>query len=336
MIDNNKGGEKMVDVKEIKSIELVPFTLMTSSIGAILAIIYAIILLITFGALAAFIPGAALIFASLGISMIILYPIGTFLVYITLSFVTALIYNMLVPRLGGVKLGLEGDQVTSLPVVSFALILAAVGAVWAFIIGLVLTAVILPLTTIISTVIPLASQLAVAAINTATSILSMSNATGNLTVNATNLTAANLPNGSAVGTGGVVVALMLIIGLPIAVFVFGFIGSALAGIFYNFIIPKVGGVRLLLAPAGTAHEITSIPVVAASLALASVALIFGIIMGILGLISMVAAGNAVMGVETLIIDIIRYFVGTFIMVAIITIIYNFLAPRIGGVQLGLE
>ncbi len=43
----------MVDVKEIKSIELVPFTLMTSSISAILALIYAIILLITFGVLAA-------------------------------------------------------------------------------------------------------------------------------------------------------------------------------------------------------------------------------------------------------------------------------------------
>jgi len=35
-INKEKGGEKMVDVKEIKSIELVPFTLMTSSIGAIL------------------------------------------------------------------------------------------------------------------------------------------------------------------------------------------------------------------------------------------------------------------------------------------------------------
>ena len=65
----------MVDIKEIKTIELVPFTLMTSSITAIIGLIYAIILLITFGALAAFIPGAALIFASLGISMIILYPI---------------------------------------------------------------------------------------------------------------------------------------------------------------------------------------------------------------------------------------------------------------------
>ena len=332
---NIKGGEKMVDIKEIKSIELVPFTLMTSSIGAIIGLIYAIILLIAFGALAAFIPKAALIFASLGISMIILYPLGTFLIYITLSFVTALIYNMLVPRLGGVKLGLEGDQVKSLPVVSFALILSAVAAIWALIIGLLMTAVILPLTTIVSTIIPLVMQLGVAAVNNATALLSMSNAT-NLSVNATNFTAANLPNGSAVGNGGVIIALMLIIGLPIAVFIGGFIANALAAIFYNFMIPRVGGLRLMLAPAGKAHEITSIPVVAASLAIASVALIFGIIIGIVQLITIAAAGNAVLGIEILIYDILRYFIGTFIMVAIVTIIYNFLAPRIGGVQLGLE
>ena len=226
----------MVDVKEIKSIEPVPFTVMTASISAIIGFIYAIILLIAFGTLAAFLPGAALIFASLGISMIILYPIGAFLVYTTLSFITTLIYNMLVPRLGGVKLGLEGDQVTSLPVVPFALILSAVAAVWALIMGLLLTAVILPLTTIVSTIIPLVMQLGVAVVNNATAFLSMSNAT-NLSVNATNFTAANLPNGSAVGTGGVVLALMLIIGLPIAVFIGGFIASALAAIFYNFMIP---------------------------------------------------------------------------------------------------
>ena len=326
----------MVDIKEIKSIELVPFTLMTASVSAILGLIYAIILLIAFGAFAAILPGAALIFASLGISMIILYPIGAFIVYTALSFITALIYNMLVPRLGGVKLGLEGDQVTSLPVMSFALITSAVGAIWALILGLLLTAVIIPLTTIISTVIPLASQTFATLINNATSLLSMSNATGNLTINATNLTAANLPNGSAVGTGGVILAIMLIIGLPIAVFIIGFIGNALAAIFYNAIIPRVGGLRLILAQAGTAHEITNIPVVAASLALAAVALIFGIIAGIIGLIGMAAAGHAAAGVETLIFDIIRYFIGTFIMVAIITIIYNFLAPRIGGIQLGLK
>ena len=305
----------MVEVKEIKSIELVPFTLMTSSIGAILALIYAIILLITFGILAAVIPTAGLIFASLGISMIVLYPIGTFLVYITLSFVTALIYNMLVPRLGGIKLGLEGDEVRSVPVVSFALIMAGVAAVWAFIIGLLLAALIVPVTTLVSTIIPLVSSIA---------------------ANATNLTPATLPTGSVVGTGGVVIAVLLIIALPILVFVFGFIGHALAAIFYNFIIPRVGGVKLLFAPAGTNHEITSIPVVAASLALASVAVIFGIIYGIIGLINGLAAGNASMGVGSLIGNIIGSFIGTFIMVALITIFYNFLAPRIGGVQLGLK
>jgi len=325
----------MVDDKEIKTIELAPFTIMTSSISAIIGLIYAIILLITFGALSALLPGAALIFASLGISMIILYPIGAFLVYVVLSFVTALIYNALVPRLGGVKLGLEGDQVKSLPVTSFALIISAVAAIWALIMGLLLTAIILPLTTIVSTIIPQVMQLGVAVVNNATAMLSMSNAT-NMSINATNFTAANLPNGSAVGTGGVIIALMLIIGLPIAVFIFGFIGSALAAIFYNYLIPKVGGVRLILAPAGAAHEITEIPVVAASLAIAMVALIFGIIMGIVQLISMAAAGNAVLGVELLIYDILRYFIGTFIMVAVVTIIYNFLAPRIGGVQLKLE
>ena len=305
----------MVDVKEIKSIELVPFTLMTSSIGAILALIYAIILLITFGILAAVIPTAGLIFASLGISMIVLYPIGTFLVYITLSFVTALIYNMLVPRLGGIKLGLEEDEVRSVPVVSFALIMAGVAAVWAFIIGLLLAALIVPVTTLVSTIIPLVSSIA---------------------ANATNLTPATLPTGSVVGTGGVVIAVLLIIALPILVFVFGFIGHALAAIFYNYIIPRVGGVKLLFAPAGTNHEITSIPVVAASLALASVAVIFGIIYGIIGLINGLVAGNASMGVGSLIGNIIGSFIGTFIMVALVTIFYNYLAPRIGGVQLGLE
>jgi hypothetical protein len=305
----------MVDVKEIKSVELVPFTLMTSSISAILALIYAIILLITFGAIAAFIPMAGLVFASLGISMIILFPLGTFLVYITISFVTALIYNMLVPRLGGVKLGLEGNEITQLPVVSFALILAAVSAVWAFIIGLFVALLLVPMTTLISTLIPLVAGAA---------------------ANATNVTNATLPTGAAVGTGGVIAALILIIGLPIMVFIFGFIGHALAAIFYNFIIPKVGGVRLELAQAGTAHEITSIPVVAASLAIASVALIFGIIYGILQLITLASMGDAVGGIVALIMYIISYFVGTFIMVAIITIIYNFLATRIGGVQLGLE
>jgi hypothetical protein len=305
----------MVDTKEIKSIELVPFTLMTSSISAIIALIYAIVLLITFGALAAFIPGAGLVFASLGLSMIVIFPIGSFLIYVTLSFVTILIYNMLVPRLGGIKLGLEGDEVKNVPAVPFALIISSIGAVWAFIIGILLAAVIVPLTTLSSTLIPIVA---------------------NIAANATNMTPATLPTGSAVGTGGVVLAVLLIIGLPIFVFIVGFISNVLWAIFYNFLIPRVGGVRLLFAPAGTAHEITSIPVVPASLALAVVATIFGIIQGLFSLANGLMAGSASMAVGGLIGNIIGGFIGTFIMVAIITIIYNFLAPRIGGVQLNFK
>ena len=305
----------MVDIKEIKSVELVPFTLMTSSIGAIVALIYAILILIALAVAAVFIPTAGLALASLGLSLIVLYPIITFFVYVMISFVTALIYNMLVPRLGGIKLGLEGDEVKNVPVVPFALILAGVMAIWAFILGLVLAAIIVPFTTAVSTLIPYLA---------------------NITANATNITPASLPTGSAVGTGGVLLAILLIIGLPIFVFVAGFIGHALAAIFYNFIIPKVGGIRLMFTPAGTAHEITSIPVVAAALALASVSLIFGIIEGIISLINGLIAGNAGMAVGGLIGNILASFIGVFIMVAIITLIYNYLAPRIGGIQLGLK
>ena len=56
-----------------------------------------------------------------------------FLFYTTVSFISALIYNMLVPRIGGLKMGLNGDEVRSLPVVSFALILATLEAIWALI-----------------------------------------------------------------------------------------------------------------------------------------------------------------------------------------------------------
>jgi hypothetical protein len=51
---------------------------------------------------------------------------------------------------------------------------------------------------------------------------------------------------------------------------------------------------------------------------------------------MAASGDAVGGIVALIASIIGYFIGAFIMVALVTIIYNFLVPRIGGVQLGLE
>ncbi len=301
---------------EIKSIKLAPFTLMSSSVQAILAFIAAIIMLIVFGIAGALIPGIGAAVALIGVAMIIIYPIAAFFIGIATNFFTAFLYNSLVPRIGGVKLELEGSDVTEIPIVSFALILAVIEAIWAFIFGLFLAAAIAPITALLSSSIPIISQ-AIA--------------------NATNTTGAALPTGSAVGTVGVVTALLLIIALPIAVFVIGFIGHALTAIFYNFIATRAAKLKLEFAKVSdTLHELKSIPVVPAALSIAIVFTIFGLIQGIIRLISLSAAGDPTAGIVALISDIIVNFVMYFIIVALAAFFYNFLVPRIGGIKLNLE
>ncbi|WP_424354748.1 hypothetical protein [Methanobacterium sp. MBAC-LM] len=309
----------MVDVKEIKSVELAPFTLMSSSIHAILAFIAAIITLIAFGIIAALVPQASVfgsVITSAGAALIIIYPIAAFFIYLAISFFTILLYNGLAPKLGGIKLGLEGNEVANIPVVSFSLILAAIETIWAFIIGVFLAAAITPVFTALSSSIPVVSQ-------------AIANAT-----NATNMT---IPTGQAVAAGGVFLAIILIIGLPIMAFIFGFIGNALAAIFYNYIATKVSKIQLNFdAVTGTLKNLTSIPVVPASLAVAIVFTIFGLIRGLGDLASLSANGNVSGGVGALIASIVGYFVMYFIGTALITIFYNALAPRIGAVKLELE
>ncbi|MEL7670450.1 hypothetical protein [Methanobacterium sp.] len=309
----------MVDVKEIKSVELAPFTLMSSSIHAILAFIAAIITLIAFGIIAALVPQASVfgsVITSAGAALIIIYPIAAFFIYLAISFFTILLYNGLAPRLGGIKLGLEGNEVTNIPVVSFSLILAVIETIWAFIIGVFLAAAITPVFTALSSSIPVVSQ-------------AIANAT-----NATNMT---IPTGQAVAAGGVFLAIILIIGLPIMAFIFGFIGNALAAIFYNYIATKVSKIQLNFdAVTGTLKNLTSIPVVPTSLAVAIVFTIFGLLRGLADLASLSANGNVAGGVGALVASIVGYFIMYFIGTALITIFYNALAPRIGAVKLELE
>lgn len=301
----------MVDLKEIRSVELVPFTLMSSSIHAVMALIFAIIFVIAFGSISAFIPqsGNVLgIVTALGLGMIVIYPVGTFLVSVTVSFLTALFYNILAPRVGGIKLGFEGDEIKSIPVVAFSLIIAFIEAAWAFIVGLLLAAVLVPLAGVMGTMIPLVANETVSSGVTA-----------------------------SLGVFGAFGSLFLIVGLPIIVFVMGFIGHALFAVFYNFLIPRVGGIKVeLTQKIGAINEIKSIPVVPASIAIAVVFTIFGFIRGLLSLASMSMKGNIAAGVISLVVTTVVYFVMYFILVAILTLLYNYLAPRIGGVEIGLE
>jgi hypothetical protein len=294
----------MVDVKEIKSVKLTPFTKMSASIYGILGLIAAVVLFIVLAIVQA--TGAITqlghfnVVTGLGVPLIILLPIGAFFSTIMVSFFSVLLYNTLVPRIGGIKLGLEGNDVENIPVVSFALILAAIGAIWAFIVGLVLAAVISPLFSLIGT-LPQAA---------------------NLTANFTNVTGATLPSGVNFGAVGVIVTLLLIIGLPILVFVFGFIWNALFAIFYNYLVTRVAKIKLEFGSiSGTLQELTHIPVLQTALAVALVYAILGIIFGIL-------SKNYA--------EFFTNFVQYFIQTALIAILYNYLAPKIGSIKLNLE
>ena len=237
-----------------------------------------------------------------GIPIIILFPIGAFFSTIVISFFSVMLYNTLVPRLGGIKLELEDKDVTKIPVISYALILSAIGAVWAFIAGLVLAALISPIFSLLSTIstLPEASQVA---------------------ANFTNATGAAMPTGGEFGAAGIIMSLVLILGLPIMVFVFGFIWNALFALLYNYIVTRVAKIQLEFSQISeNLHELKNIPVIPTALA---VALVYTLL-GLLGILS----GNYA--------EFIANFVQYFIQTALIALLYNYLAPKIGSIKLNIE
>ncbi len=294
----------MVDIKEIKSIKLTPFTRMSAVIYGILGLIAALFMLIGLGIVqvAGIVPelGDFNIATGFGVPLIILLPIGAFFTTIVVSFFSAMLYNILVPRLGGIELELDGKEVLKIPVVPFSLITSAIGAIWAFIAGLVIAAVISPILSLIST-LPQAT---------------------NITTNITAATGSSMPTGAEFGMASVFVSLVLIIGLPILAFVFGFIWNALFALFYNYIVTRVAKINLEFSQiSGTLHELKHVPVLQTALA---VALVFTL----LGLISGIMSRNYG--------EFISNFITYFIETALIAILYNYLAPKIGSIKLNLE
>jgi hypothetical protein len=304
----------MVDLKEIRSVKIVPFTLMNASITAILGFISAIVFLLASGVISAFLPPQLSILSgiivSIGISMIILLPVGGFLLEILQAFLTALFYNALVPKLGGIKLGFDGDVIKKIPVISFSLITSAISAIWAFIFGLLLAAVVIVIPGILSAV----STLPAVASN-ATAIQGLQGATG--------LFAILIP--------------LFIIGLPIVTFIGSFIGYAIMALIYNYIIAKIGGIRLELEQTeGKFNAISSIPALALAIAVSIVFAIYIFIFQIPSFLAFAAQGDALTGLIYLIGYPVGYLVIYFITGALFAIFYNLLAPRIGAIELEFE
>lgn len=293
----------MIDIKEIKSIRIVPYTLMNSSIAALMGLIYAIILIIVLSIVGLPIAGISSgTMATLAIALIFILPAGTFLLSIVRSFLTAFLYNALVPKLGGIKLGLEDlKEVKSVPVVPFALMISSFSAIIVFIAMLVIGPIIVFL------------------------------------LQGVALTG-RIPGLSSIGAWGILGLLVLVIGVPIMMFVASFIMTALAAIFYNLLAPKIGGIEFEFeALKEKVYAINAISPI-------KLALITSIVMTIVLFISefLSVIGNILRGYSItteiigLLIRVVFDLVVLFIVYAIMAVLYNFLAPKIGTVKIEME
>ena len=317
-------SEKIANIKEIKSIKLTSFTRIASSTAAFLVFIYSVIILIISRVVTIFIPQLGTfgeIINGMGVASVVILPITVYFLIMAVSFFSGLLYNRITSRLGGIKLGLDNNEITQIPVRAFSIIIASIEAVWLFIVGLFLAAAIIPFTTIIRIVISAVTH----------SIAS--------TVDVSGVT---LLIDTVLGTNGVTLALILIIGLPLFAFVSGLVSNGLFAIFYNYIATKIIRMQLdIEVISGTLHEIKSLPVVPAAAPLSGAVFgVFGVIMGFITLLSLAVTGNPSVGniindLTIIILNGLSYFIGYFLIFALIAVIYNFLAPKIGGIMLDM-
>ena len=301
----------MEDIKEITSVRIVPYTLMSSSISAVLGLLYAIIILIVFGLVALFVPEVNQVMgllASLGVALIIALPVATFFFSILSSFVMALIYNLLVPRIGGIKLGIDGKEVKSIPVVPVSLMLSLLYTVLTFIVMLVVAPI-------------LAVLLEGAALAASTATVAIPELSG---------------MGDASGVG-IILAIIMIIGVPIVVFITTFIYAVVVAFLYNLLAPRIGGVRLKMKLASHGFcEIKKIPPVPLALILAVVLTLVNFIFSLPTAAVNMASEGVAYGLGYLVGNTVGYLFVSFIIYALTAIIYNYLRPMIGGVEIKME
>lgn len=300
----------MEELKEIKSVAIVPFTLMSSAISAVVGLIYALILILVLGVVAVFLPSESQVITSLlmtaSVAIIIILPVGSFLLSILSSFLIAFIYNLLVPRIGGIKLGMvEMKEVRSVPVIPLSLMAASIYTILTFLIMLIVA----PLLVVVLQGVALAS------LSTSSSM-------------------AGLEGLGAIGLIGIVV---MVIGIPILVFVCTFIYTAIMALVYNLLTPKIGGIKLKFKTIGdTSFEIKKIKPIPLAIISAVVLTILNFIFSLPTMAMYFATDNAIGGLGYLLGNTIGSFIAIFIIYAIMVLLYNYLRPIIGGVELELE
>lgn len=295
----------MIEIKDIKSIQIVPYTLMMSSISAIVAFLYAIFIMIIIGIAGIFVPAEyTSLIVILAISVLLVLPTASFLLSIVQSFLTALLYNILVPKIGAIKLGFENlNEIKNVPAVPFALMTSVIGGIIIFLTML-----------ITGPILVVGIQAAITAASTSGTVIPGLNSLSGL---------------------GILEILILVVGVPIGMFILIFITTAIMAIFYNLIAPKIGGIKLNFGNAiGNLYEINSIPLLPFAIVTTVVGTLFGLLVQIISLIFSVAIGQALLTqVISLVLNVVYDLVFGFIIYIIIAFLYNYLRPKIGGVKL---
>lgn len=299
----------MEELKEIKSVTIVPFTLMSSAISAVLGLIYALILIVTFGVVAIFVPSITSsivgILLTSAVAIILVLPVSSFLMSIMSSFLLAFLYNLLVPRIGGIKLGMHDmKELRSLEVISISLMLSALYTIFTFIIMLIMAPILMLIL----------QGAALSAISTST-----------------------MPELGGIGALGIIGIIVMVIGIPILVFISTFIYSAIMALLYNFLAPKIGGVRLKFTSVkDNILEIKKIKPIPLALILAVVSTILNFLFSIPQIIMYFAVGEPLFAIGYFLGNTAGTFIAVFIIYSITALIYNFLRPTIGGVELELD
>jgi hypothetical protein len=295
----------LIEIKDIKSIQIVPYTLMMSSISAIVAFLYAIFIMLIIGIAGIFVPAEyTSLIAILAISVLLVLPTASFLLSIVQSFLTALLYNILVPKIGAIKLGFENlNEIKNVPVVPFALMTSVIGGIIIFLTML-----------ITGPILVVGIQAAITAASTSGTVI---------------------PGLNSLSALGILGILILVVGVPIGMFILIFITTAIMAIFYNLIAPKIGGIKLNFRNAiGNLYEINSIPLLPFAIVTTVVGTLFGLLVQIISLIFSVAIGQALLTqVISLVLSVGYDLVFGFIIYIIIAFLYNYLRPKIGGVKL---
>jgi hypothetical protein len=296
----------MIEIKDIKSVKIVPYTLMNSSITAVIGLIYGIVFAVIFGlTVGSSLPGiTAGMIATVVIGSILAFPTVMFLISVLESFLVALLYNQLVPRVGAIQLGFEDlKEIQTVPVVPFALMNASIGGILTFLTML-----------IFAPLFAFGIQSAALA------------------------GAGGIPGLSSIGSFGLVWMIIMIVGIPIVAFIGIFIAMAIGAIIYNLLAPKIGGVELNFSSAlGNFFEIESIPVVKFALILTLVLTVIQLILGIIDLIISLATGSSAVGALIgLVIRVVSNLIISFVLFAVMAYMYNYLRPKIGGIKLEIE